>query len=270
MPVIRVENVTVRVGGIVALDGVSVNVNAREIFGLVGPNGAGKTTLLNVISGVVPASKGRVFFEGNDITRIPLHRRVGIGIGRTFQGGELFADLTVLENLLLGRHHLMKAGVLQAGLFFGSARQEEYRHRQAIEEAVDFFELERYRKSAVGVLPHGIQKIVGVARAICSEPKLLLLDEVASGLNTQEKEDLSRFLLRLKHTRPITMIWVEHDVRLVSELADSVTVLDHGRAVISGTAEEALRNPKVRAVFLGATRNQDVAGGARSTAEQST
>ena len=250
--VLRTDGVSLHFGGIVALDDVSIEVEAGEIFGLVGPNGAGKTTLLNAVSGVFPLTRGKVFFEDRDITGVPLHRRPEIGIGRTFQGIELFADLTVQDNLMLGRHHLMRTGVLSGGLFLGRAQREEIEHRRHVEEVIEFFELERYRKRRAGSLAYGIQKIVGVARAMCSEPRILLLDEVASGLNREEKEDLARFLLRIKYTRGITMIWVEHDIRMVSELADHVAVLDYGRLVRCGETQSVLRDPTVQRVFLGA------------------
>ena len=250
-PILRVKGVSLRFKGLVALDSVSLDVPEGIIFGLVGPNGAGKTCLLNVVSGVLPQSEGQVFFNGREISDVPLHRRVDVGIGRTFQGVELIAELSVLENMLIGRHHLMTTGVITGGLYFGAARKEEIRHREAVEEIIEFFELERYRKSPVGMLPFGIQKLVGVARAICSEPRLLLLDEVASGLNSQEKQDLSRFMLRIKHTRQITMVWVEHDVRMVSELADDVMVLDYGRVVAQGSPDDVLHDPAVQRVFIG-------------------
>lgn len=250
-PILDVRDVSLHFGGIVALDKVSITVDRGEIYGLVGPNGAGKTTLLNSISGVFPLTGGQVIFEGRDISAIPLHKRPAAGIGRTFQGVELFADMTVQENLMVGRHHLMKAGVLAGGVFFGSARQEEIAHRARIEEIIEFFELERYRKRKVGNLGYGIQKVVGLARAMAAEPKLLLLDEVASGLNREEKEDLARFLLRIKYTSGITMIWVEHDIRMVSDLADHVAVLDFGRLVRAGETLPVLRDERVRSVFVG-------------------
>jgi branched-chain amino acid transport system ATP-binding protein len=250
--VLRAQGVSLHFGGIVALDDVSISVEQGEILGLVGPNGAGKTTLLNAINGVFPLTKGSITFAGRDITGVALHHRARIGIGRTFQGIELFSDLTVQDNLMIGRHHLMCTGVLSGGLWFGRARREEIEHRRRVEEVIEFFELERYRKRRVGTLAFGIQKIVGIARAVCGEPRLLLLDEVASGLNREEKEDLARFLLRIKFTRGITTIWVEHDVRMVSELADHVAVLDYGRLVRFGATQGVLRDPAVQRVFVGA------------------
>lgn len=250
-PLLSVENVSLRFRGVVALDGVSLNVPSGSLYAVVGPNGAGKTSLLNVISGVFPQTGGTVRFAGRDISGVPLHRRVSIGIGRTFQGVELVPELTVLENVMLGRHHLMKRGALACGIFFGPARREEIEHRVAAEQAIEFFELERYRNVVAGSLPYGVQKIVGLARAICTEPQLLLLDEIASGLNHQEKENVSRFMLRMKHSRGITMIWVEHDVRMVSELADMMSVLDYGRLIAQGEPEAVLNDPKVLEAFVG-------------------
>ncbi len=250
--ILRTEGVSLHFGGIVALEDVSIDVGRGEIFGLVGPNGAGKTTLLNAISGVFPVTGGKVFFEGRDIGALPLHRRPQIGIGRTFQGIELFAELTVQENLMVGRHHLMRTGIISGGLLSGPARREEIEHRRHVEEVLEFFELERYRKRRAGTLAYGTQKIVGLARAICGEPRILLLDEVASGLNREEKEDLARFLLRIKYTRGVTMIWVEHDIRMVSDLADQVAVLDFGRMVRCGATQGVLSDPEVQRVFVGA------------------
>ena len=249
--VLQTRGVSVSFGGIRALDDVTIEVEKGGIFCLIGPNGAGKTTLLNAVSGVFRHMGGSVMFEGRDITRVPLDRRPGIGIGRTFQGVELFADLSVRENLMVGRHHLMKAGILTGGLFLGPARAEEIAHRKRVEEVIEFFELERYRNRRVGGLSYGIQKIVGMARALCSEPRLLLLDEVASGLNREEKEDLARFLLRIKHTLGISIIWVEHDIRMVAELADHAAVLNYGRLVTTGPVQAVLRNDEVRRVFVG-------------------
>lgn len=249
--ILETRGASLHFGGIAALDNVSISVRKGEIFGLVGPNGAGKSTFLNAVSGVFPLSGGSVHFEGKDISRIPLYQRPSIGIGRTFQGVELFGELSVQDNLMVGRHHLMKSGIFSSGLFIGKTEREEIEHRMKVEEVIEFFELERYRKRRVGSLSYGIQKIVGVARAVCSEPRILLLDEVASGLNREEKEDLARFLLRIKHTRGTTMIWVEHDIRMVSELADTTAVLDYGRLVGVGPASDVLRDPNVKRVFLG-------------------
>jgi branched-chain amino acid transport system ATP-binding protein len=264
-PFLSVESISLRFRGVVALDDVSLSVPQGVLYALVGPNGAGKTSLLNVVSGVFPQSAGRVSFRGNEISDVPLHRRVSIGIGRTFQGVELVPELTVLQNVMLGRHHLMRRGLFACGVFFGPGRREEVEHRLAAERAIEFFELERYRNVTAGTLPYGVQKIVGLARAICTEPQLLLLDEVASGLNRQEKENLSRFMLRMKHSRGITMIWVEHDIRMVSELADIISVLDHGRLIAQGAPDKVLADPKVVEAFVGRKAQQQLTDIHRAT-----
>src|SRR5579862_720908 len=250
-PVLALESVSVTFGGLVAVQNVSLEVRQGELFGVIGPNGAGKTSLLNATSGVVRASSGRVLFEGRDVTRLPLRKRIAAGIARSFQGVELFPSLNVVDNLMLGRHTLMRAGVLTGGLFVGPARREEVEHRRKVEEAIDFLELYPYRKLAVGSLPFGIQKLVGLARAMCAEPRLLLLDEVASGLNREEREDLARFVLRIKHELGVTMIWVEHDVRLVADLSDRITAMHFGSQIGTGPPAEVLALAQVRRSFLG-------------------
>jgi branched-chain amino acid transport system ATP-binding protein len=256
-PLLEVEGVTVAFGGIQAVHDVSLAVERGELFGLIGPNGAGKTSLLNAVSGVVPARTGTVRLEGRDITSEHLRRRVGLGVARSFQGVELFHELNVVDNLLLARHHLMKTGVIAGGAFFGRARREEVEHRARVEDVIEFFELGPYRAVAAGSLPFGVQKIVGLARGLCAEPCLLLLDEVASGLNREEKQDLARYLLRIKHELGLTMIWVEHDVRLVTDLADRIAALDHGELLAAGLPEDVLRLPEVQSSFLGVKIDRD-------------
>lgn len=248
---LKVEGVTVAFGGLVAVKDVSLQVNEGELFGLIGPNGAGKTSLLNAISGVVPCASGRIEFEGKDITKLSLRKRINVGIARSFQGVELFPSLNVVENLLLGRHHLMRGNVLTGGVFYGPARREEIRHREKVEEVIDFLELYPYRKLLAGSLPFGIQKLVGLGRAICAEPRLMLLDEVASGLTREEREDLARFLLRIHHERKLTMIWVEHDVQLVADLADRIVALHYGEKIAEGSPEGVLALGEVRRSYLG-------------------
>jgi branched-chain amino acid transport system ATP-binding protein len=249
--VLEAEGVTVAFGGLVAVDSVSFEIREGEILGLIGPNGAGKTSVLNAVSGVVPTTAGRVTFEGNDVTGVPLHKRIGLGIARTFQGVELFPALSVLENLMVGRHHLMRTNVFTAAIFYGPGRRQEIAHRKKVEEIVDFLELYPYRHHAVGSLPFGIQKLIGLGRALCAEPRLLLLDEVASGLNREEREDLARFMLRIQHEQRIPIVWVEHDVRLVSDLADRVVALHYGKKIGEGRPGDVLALDEVRRSFLG-------------------
>jgi len=246
-----VESVTVRFGGLVAVNDVSFDVMPGELFGLIGPNGAGKTSVLNAISGVAPVAEGRVLLGDRDITKLALHRRIRVGIARSFQGIELFPSLNVVDNLMLGRHHLMRTGVIAGGVFYGRARNEELKHRRRVEEVIDFLELYPHRAKLVGTLPFGTQKLVGVARALCAEPTILLLDEPASGLNREEREHLARFLLRIKHDLKLTTVWVEHDVRMVSDLADRVLALHYGQTVGTGTPLEVLGLDAVRLSFLG-------------------
>jgi branched-chain amino acid transport system ATP-binding protein len=248
---LAVENVSVAFGGIHAVEDVTLSVERGELFGLIGPNGAGKTSLLNAISGVVPLRSGFVRLEGVDVTAEPLRKRVGLGIARSFQGIELFAELNVVDNLLLARHHVMRTGVFAGGIFVGRARREEVEQRARVEEVIEFLDLSPYRAVPAGSLPFGVQKIVGLARGLCAEPKLLLLDEVASGLNREEKQELARYLLRIKHEHGLTMVWVEHDVRLVADLADRIAALDHGVLLADGRPDDVLRVPEVQRSFLG-------------------
>lgn len=251
-PVLAVEEVTVRFDGNVALNGVSLHVKPGELVGLIGPNGAGKSTLMNTVNGVVRPAGGRILFEGRDITGLKPHRIARLGIARTFQHSELFQHMTVLDNLLLGRHVLMRVNPLLGGIFFGPARLEEIAHREAVEWIVDFLELERYRRWVVSSLPYGVQKLVDLGRALAMRPKLLLLDEPSSGLNRDAKEHMARFLLRIRYDLRVPMLWVEHDMEMVRELADRVYVLDYGRVIAHGYPEAALRMPEVVEAYLGA------------------
>lgn len=251
-PVLTVEEITVRFDGNVALDRVSLHVNSGELVGLIGPNGAGKSTLMNAVNGVVRPVGGQIQFDGQVITGLKPHRIARLGIGRTFQHSELFQHMTVLDNLLLGRHVLMRVNPILGGLFFGPARREEIAHRERVEWVVDFLELERYRRRVVSSLPYGVQKLVDLGRALAMRPKLLLLDEPSSGLNRDEKEHMARFLLRIRYDLGVPMLWVEHDMEMVRDLADRVYVLDYGHVIAHGHPEAALRVPEVVEAYLGA------------------
>jgi branched-chain amino acid transport system ATP-binding protein len=250
MAELEIDRLTLRFGGLTVLDGVSLAVAAGELFALIGPNGAGKTSVLNCVSGVYRGD-GRIRFRGQDIARREPHHIARLGLARTFQHGELFAQMSVLDNLLTGRHARIRTHPLAEMLFLPSVRREEIRHREAVERIIEFVEIERYRHAAVAGLPFGVQKIVGFARALALEPTILMLDEPSAGLNRDEREDLARFILRIKRELGVTMIWIEHDLEMVADLADRIHVLDYGRTLAEGAPGEVLRDPRVVAAYIG-------------------
>ena len=254
MAELEIDSLTLRFGGLTVLDGVSFDVDSGELFALIGPNGAGKTSALNCISGIYHGS-GQIRFRGQAISGMRPHRIARMGLARTFQHGELFAHMTVLENLLTGRHARIASNVLAEMLFLPSVRREEIRHREAVERIIEFVEIERYRHAPVAGLPFGIQKVVGFARALALEPALLMLDEPSAGLNRDERENLARFILRIKHELGITMIWIEHDMQMVADLADRIHVLDYGRSLAEGAPQDVLNDQRVITAYLGNTGN---------------
>ncbi len=248
---LELEAIHLAFGGLKVVSGVSLRVAPGELFAIIGPNGAGKTSLLNCISGLYPPDAGRVLVDGADCTGLPSHRLAAAGIARTFQHGELFRHMTLLDNLLVGRHRHITTRLWEEALFLGRARRQEIAHRQAVEEILDFLELQRYRHQPVAGLAYGTQKLAGFARALALEPRLLLLDEPSAGLNREEKEDLARFILRIKYEMGVTMVWVEHDMQMVGDLADRIYVLNYGEFVTEGTPDQVLSHPKVVEVYLG-------------------
>jgi branched-chain amino acid transport system ATP-binding protein len=250
MAELAIARLGLRFGGLTVLEDVSFSVNAGELFALIGPNGAGKTSVLNCISGIY-RGQGAIRFRGAVIGGRAPHEIARLGLARTFQHGELFAQMTVLENLLTARHARIRTNVFAEMLFLPSVRREEVRNREAVERILEFVELERYRHAPVAGLPFGIQKIVGFARALALEPAMLMLDEPSAGLNRDEREDLARFILRIKHDLGIAMIWIEHDMQMVADLADRIHVLDYGRTLAEGPPAEVLKDPRVIAAYLG-------------------
>jgi branched-chain amino acid transport system ATP-binding protein len=250
MAELTVEHLRLRFGGLTVLDDISFEVRPGELFALIGPNGAGKTSALNCISGIYRGD-GTIRFRGESIAGLAPHVIAARGLARTFQHGELFGQMSVLDNLLTGRHARIGTNPLAEMLFLPSVRRAEIEHRQAVERIIDIVDLERYRHASVGSLPFGIQKIVGFARALAAEPALILLDEPSAGLNREEREDLARYILRIKHELKLPMIWIEHDMQMIADLADRIHVLDYGRTIAEGDPDDVLNDANVRAAYLG-------------------
>lgn len=250
-PLLVIDNLSVAFKGVRALDGVNLSVAEGHIAAVIGPNGAGKTSLFNSISGVYRPAEGSIHFAGHDLTQLAPYRIASLGVARMFQNLALFENLTVLENLLVGRHHLYRGHWLGRLFWTPSARHEEVVHRRRAEEIIDFLNLERYRKTPVAILPYGVRKRVELGRALCMEPRLLLLDEPAAGLNQEETEDLARYLLDIRDELGVTQILIEHELRFVLDLADSVAVLDFGKRIAQGTPDEIRKNPRVVEAYIG-------------------
>jgi branched-chain amino acid transport system ATP-binding protein len=250
-PVLVFEDVHLSFAGVTAVDGVSFTVRPRELLAIIGPNGAGKTSIFNVLSGVYRPQRGRVMFLGEDLLGTPPHVVAARGMARTFQNIELFENLTVIDNLMLGRHHHVRYRWWQAIGWVGAARREEMAHRRVIEDIIDFLEIPQYRKMPVGLLPYGIQKRVELGRALAMEPRLLLLDEPVAGMNNEETEDMARYILDIRDELAIPMILVEHDMGVVMDLADRVLVVDFGQPIAIDRPAAIQRNPEVIRAYLG-------------------
>ncbi|MGO0121986.1 ABC transporter ATP-binding protein [Desulfothermobacter acidiphilus] len=246
-----VENLSLRFGGVAALTSIDLSVRRGDILAVIGPNGAGKTSFLNCVSGLYRPSEGRIIFAGQEITHLAPHRRAALGIARTFQNIELFKHMTVLDNIMLGRHVHLRSGILGGGIYWGLAQKEEVRHRRRVEEIIDFLEIEFIRNRVVGSLAYGLQKRVELARALALEPQILLLDEPMAGMNVEEKEDIARFILDIAEEWGVTLVLVEHDMGVVMDLSERVVVFDFGRKIAEGSPEEIRNNPRVVEAYLG-------------------
>ena len=261
---LKIEDVYIRFGGLVALDKVSINVEQGTILAIIGPNGAGKTVLLNCISGFYKPQAGKIYLEGARIDDKSTHERCRMGLGRTFQNIELYSGLTTVDNLMAARQGLMRSNFLANALYFGPTHKEEIEHRRMVEDIIEFLEMEPIRDTVVGVLPYGLRKRVELGRALALEPKVLLLDEPMAGMNVEEKEDLCRFIIdvyegqgKIYPNSPIlrdgvdTIILIEHDMGVVMDIADKIVVLDFGHLIAEGAPSEIKINPEVIKVYLG-------------------
>ncbi len=251
MSALKVEAITLKFGGLTAVDSVSFDVERGEIFTMIGPNGAGKTSIFNIISRFYRPSAGRIEFDGTNITEVPPHEVAELGIARTFQNIELFENATVLSNLLAGRHRHRTTRAWEDVLFLPRVRRAEHAHRRRVEEIIDLLDLQKYRESQIGALPYGVRKVCELARALCAEPKLLLLDEPSSGLNVEETQDMIYWIEDIRTKLGITVLMVEHDMSLVNRVSDRVLALNYGRVVALGTPREVAGHPDVIAAYLG-------------------
>ena len=248
---LEIKSLHLSFGGVTAVKDVDLNVHTGELMAIIGPNGAGKTSLLNCITGFYHPQKGRITFNGTDITDLHTHQLVDVGIGRTFQNIELFPGMTVLANMTLARHIHCHYSFIHSCLFSPSVKNEEIRHRQILEEIIDFLEMQSIRKKTVGSLPYGMMKRVELGRALALEPRLLILDEPFAGMNLEEKEDMVRFLLELNQRWGLTMILVEHDMSIVMNISKRIMVLNFGEKIGEGTAYEISGHPEVIRAYLG-------------------
>jgi branched-chain amino acid transport system ATP-binding protein len=250
---LAIEAVTMRFGGVVAVSGLDLHVHRGGISALIGPNGAGKSTVFNCINGIYKPTRGRVLFEGKDITGLKPHKIARHGIARTFQNLALFKNMTVLENLLLGRNQFLGAGVVRGGVFLGRAKTEELENRLEVEKIIDFLEMEAVRKSIVGSLPFGVQRRVELGRALAAKPELLLLDEPVSGMNSEETEDMVRFILDINEDLGVTVLMVEHDMGVVMDISHQVAVINFGEKIAQGPPDQIATDPEVIKAYLGET-----------------
>ncbi|HZH56812.1 ATP-binding cassette domain-containing protein [Yanghanlia caeni] len=251
--ILDLRNISLAFGGVKALTDISFDVREHEIRAIIGPNGAGKSSMLNVINGVYTPQEGSITLDGKRFTRMNPRRAAEAGIARTFQSLALFKGMSVLDNIMTGRNLRMTSGVLAQAFRLGSAEREEIRHREFVENIIDFLEIQAYRKVPVGRLPYGLQKRVDLGRALAMEPRILLLDEPMAGMNIEEKQDMSRFILDVNDEYGTTIVLIEHDMGVVMDISDRVVVLDYGKKIGDGTPDEVRNNPEVIRAYLGAS-----------------
>jgi branched-chain amino acid transport system ATP-binding protein len=254
-PLLSARHLSVHFGGVRAVDDVSFDVQRGEVFTLIGPNGAGKTTVFNLISRIYQPTAGEILFDGRDITQVPPHEIAALGIARTFQNIELFEHATVLNNLLIGRHRHRRTRVWRDLLFTRAVRDAEFASRRKVEEVIEFLDLQAYRDTMIAGLPYGVRKVVELARALATEPRLLLLDEPSSGLNVEETGDMAFWIQDIRDQLGITVLMVEHDMTLVSRVSDRVVALNQGQVLAAGTAREVQTHPGVVEAYLGAAED---------------
>lgn len=250
-PILNLQNLVLNFGGVTALNDVSFDIRQEEILAVIGPNGAGKTCTLNCINGFYRPRSGKILYHDRDITRLPRHKYAELGISRTFQNIQLYTGLTSVENLMAARHIFFKYNFITDGLYFGPSHHEEIKHRALVEDIIEFLDMEPLRDRTVGTLPYGQRKKVDLGRALALEPKLLLLDEPMAGMNSEEKEDMARYIIDIFELKKIPIVLVEHDMGVVMDIANRIVVLDFGTKIAEGTPVEIRTDSRVIEAYLG-------------------
>ena len=258
IPLLEARDVSLSFRGVRALSHVDLSVSRGELFSIIGPNGAGKTSMLNCISGRYTPTEGQILLDGRDVTAMKPSARAGLGLGRTFQNLALFNHMNVLDNIMVGRHHLLKNNALTGSLYWlVGGQKEELAHRRDVEEIIDFLEIPHIRKAVAGTLPYGLRKRVELARAVALKPRLLLLDEPMAGMNLEEKEDMARYIIDLNEEWGMTVVMIEHDMAVVVDISHRVMVLDFGRKIAEGEPDVVMSNPEVKKAYLGGDDGDD-------------